>query len=248
VRKVQSSLMVLAVVAVTGAQSTEPPISDTRLTVHTLVREDIFAGFLDNNMDRFARGERNIELLLKERPTEKANLVAWRGGADLYRAVVAHESGKREEFTRQLQQARDDFAEAAKLATGNDGVAAITGGTLVNLADRLPEEHRAAAWAQAYDAYSVLWKAQGAAIDKFPVHFRGELLAGMAQSAQRTGRAEEADQFVDRLLAMSGTPYEKLAKEWKANPASASTTNLTCKTCHNAGRLSAKLAAVAAVK
>jgi hypothetical protein len=119
---VQSSLMVLAVVAVTGAQSTEPPISDTRLTVHTLVREDIFAGFLDNNMDRFARGERNIELLLKERPTEKANLVAWRGGADLYRAVVAHESGKREEFTRQLQQARDDFAEAAKLATGNDGV------------------------------------------------------------------------------------------------------------------------------
>ena len=242
--KVQSSLMVLALVAVTGVQSTEPPISDTRLTVHTLVREDIFAGFLDNNMDRFARGERNIDLLLEQRPSEKANLMAWRAGAALYRAVAAHEAGKSDEFTRQFQRARDEFAEAAKIGNGNDGVPAITGGTLVILADRLPEQHRAAAWTQAYDAYSILWKAQGAAIDKFPVHFRGEVLAGMAQSAQRTGRAEEADQFVDRLLAMSGTPYEKLAKEWKANPASASTTNLTCKTCHNAGRLSAKLAAL----
>jgi putative intracellular protease/amidase len=121
-------------------------------------------------------------------------------------------------------------------------VAAITGGTLVIFADRLPAENRAAAWAQAYEAYSLLWKEQGPAIDQFPVHFRGEVLAGMAQSAQRTGRADEAAQFVDKLLAMPGTPYEKLAKEWKANPASASTSNLTCKTCHGPGRLSARLA------
>ena len=243
-RKVQSSLMVLAVVAVTGAQSADPPISDTRLTVHTLVREDLFAGFLDNNPDRFSRGERNVDALLKERPTEKANLLAWRGGAELYRAVVAHESGKADEFARQFQRAREDFAEAAKLSAGNDGVAAITGGTVVIFADRLPAEHRAAAWAQAYDAYSILWKQQGPAIDGFPVHFRGEVIAGMAQSAQRTGRAEEAAQFVDKLLAMPGTPYEKLAKDWKANPASAASTNLTCKTCHGPGRLSAKLAAL----
>ena len=243
-RKVQSALMVFAVVTVAAAQSTEPPISDTRLTVHTLVREDLFAGFLDNNPDRFSRGERNVEALLKERPSEKANLLAWRGGAELYRAVVAHESGKSDEFARRFQRAREDFAEAAKLSSGNDGVAAITGGTTVIFADRLPADHRAAAWAQAYDAYSMLWKQQGPAIDGFPVHFRGEVLAGMAQSAQRTGRAEEAAQFVDKLLAMPGTPYEKLAKDWKANPAAAATTNLTCKTCHGPGRLSAKLAAL----
>ena len=243
-RKVQSALMVFAIVTVAAAQSTEPPISDTRLTVHTLVREDLFAGFLDNNLDRFSRGERNVDALLNQRPTEKANLLAWRGGAGLYRAVVAHQSGRSDEFARQFQRAREDFAEAAKLSAGNDGVAAITGGTLVIFADRLPAEHRAAAWAQAYDAYSMLWKQQGQAIDGFPVHFRGEVIAGMAQSAQRTGRAEEAAQFVDKLLAMPGTPYEKLAKDWKANPASAASTNLTCKTCHGPGRLSAKLAAL----
>lgn len=243
-RKVQCAFVLFAVVVVTAAQSIEPPISDTRLTVHTLVREDIFAGFLDNDMNRLSRAERNIEALLKERPSEKANLLAWKAGAELYRAVVAHESRQTDEFTRRFQRARKDFSEAAKLSTGNDGVAAITGGTLVVFADRLPEEHRPAAWAQAYEAYSLLWKGQGAGIDKFPVHFRGEVLAGMAQSAERTGRAEEAAQFVDRLLMMPGTPYEKTAKEWKANPASAATTNLTCKTCHGPGRLSAKLAAL----
>ena len=86
-RKVQCAFVVFAVVTVAAAQSIEPPISDTRLTVHTLVREDIFAGFLDNDMNRFSRAERNIEALLKERPSEKANLLAWRAGAEMYRAV-----------------------------------------------------------------------------------------------------------------------------------------------------------------
>ena len=36
-------------------------------------------------------------------------------------------------------EALDGFAAAAKLETGNDGVAAITGGTMAVFADRLPE-------------------------------------------------------------------------------------------------------------
>jgi hypothetical protein len=34
------------------SQSSVPPLSDTRLTFHTLVREDIFARLLDNDMAR----------------------------------------------------------------------------------------------------------------------------------------------------------------------------------------------------
>ena len=71
-----------------------------------------------------------------------------------------------------------------------------------------------------------------------PVHFKGELLSGMAQSAQRTGRSDEAAQFVDKMLTvLADTPYEKMARQWKADPASAATTNLTCKNCHSPGRL-----------
>lgn len=237
--------MVFAVIGVAAAQGPEPPLSDTRLTVHTLVREDIFAGLIGNELERFARGERNIELLLQQRPSEKASLVAWRATTAAYRAVLAHEAGDAGEFARHYQRMRDDFAEAKTASDGNDGVAAVIGGTLVTLADRLPEKHRGEAWTEAYEAYSALWKQQGAAIEKMPVHFRGEVLAGMAQSAQRTGRAEDSAQYVDKMLTlMQGTQYEAMAKEWKANPASAATTTLACKSCHNPGRLSARLAAL----
>lgn len=88
-------------------------------------------------------------------------------------------------------------------------------------------------------------EAAGAIVDKLPVHHRGELLSGLAQSAQRTGRTEESAQHVDRMLSLlQGTPYEAMAKQWKANPASAADTSLTCKNCHNPGRLASRLAAL----
>ncbi len=110
---------------------------------------------------------------------------------------------------------------------------------------RLPEPQRTAAWSQAYATYSSLWKQQGAAVDKLPVHHRGELLAGLAQSAQRTGRTEEVAEHLERMLThMQGTAYEAMAKQWKADPASAATSSLTCKNCHNPGRLASRLDAL----
>jgi hypothetical protein len=241
------SSLVLLLIAIVGvkAQSPEPPLSDTRLTVHTLVREDIFAGFMANDMVRFTRGEKNVEQLFKDRPDQRGNLLAWRGGAAMYRAVLAHESGNNAEFLTHLQAARAAFAEAAKETSGNDGAAAITGGVYAVFADRLPEPHRAAAWSDAYSNYSLLWKQQGPAIDKLPVHHRGEVLGGLVQSAQRTGRTEEMAQHLDRMLTLlQGTPYEATAQQWKANPASAATTRVTCKACHNPGRLSSQLASL----
>ena len=241
------SSVVLICIAVGGAnaQSPEPPLSDTRLTVHTLVREDVFAGFMSNDMVRFARAERNIEQLLKDRPDQRGNLLAWQGLAILHRAVLAHEAGNNGEFLAKLQAARAAFAEAAKQTTGNDGAAAITGGTYAVFADRLPEPHRATAWADAYSNYSLLWKQQGAIIDKLPVHHRGEVLGGLVQSAQRTGRTGEMAEHLDRMLALlKGTPYEATAQQWKANPESAATTRVTCKACHNPGRLSPTLASL----
>ena len=242
-RLLATLVVVFGVIGGVTAQSPEPPLADTRLTVHTLLREDVFAGFMANDMVRFARAERNIEQLLKDRPDQRGNLLAWKGSATMHRAVLAHESGKADEFRKQLEAARTAFAEAAKETSGNEGVAAITGGTYSVFADRLPEPHRATAWADAYANYSILWKQQGAAIDKLPVHHRGEVLGGLVQSAQRTGRTEEMSQHLDRMLTlMQGTPYEATAQQWKANPASAATTKVTCKNCHNPGRLTSQLA------
>jgi hypothetical protein len=242
-RAVKSILLICAVSGVSAMQSPEPPLSDTRLTVHTLVREDVFAGFMAGDMARFGRGERNIETLLKDRPADRANLLAWKAAAQLYRAVLAHEASKPAEFEQHFAAVRDGFAEAAKRASANDGgVTAITGGTFVTLADRLPQANRAWAWAQAYAAYSTLWQQQGPGLDKFPPHFSGEVLSGMAMSAQRTGRTDEAAQFVEKINTMlPNTAYQAAATQWKSNPDG---TVLTCKSCHAPGRLAATLEAL----
>jgi hypothetical protein len=117
--------LVVVLVGVAVAQSPPPPLSDSRLTVHTLLREDIFAGLLANDMDRFVRGEKNIQLLLEQRPDQKGNLLAWKASAALYRAVVAFENKQKDEFQEKYQLALDLFSEAAKVNSGSDGVAAI---------------------------------------------------------------------------------------------------------------------------
>jgi hypothetical protein len=242
-RLLSGVLAALAVIAAPAAQSPGDVLADTRLSVHTLVREDIFAGFKSDNMARFERGERNIEILLTQRPDQQGNLLAWKAGAKLYRAVLAHEAHQPEAFARLYAEALAGFADAARTTSGNSGVAAITGGTMAVFADRLPETHRATAWTLAYDNYSRLWQEQGPEIEKLPVHHKGEVLSGLTQSAQRLGRTDEAARHLDRMLTvLAGTPYEPLAKEWKANPAIAATTNLTCRNCHTAGRLENRIA------
>ena len=244
-RPLKTAILVFVVVAAAAAQSPDSLLSETRLSVHTLLREDIFAGFLDNNMERFLKGEANIEILFKQRPDQQGNLLAWKASAATYRAVRAHEAGQADEFGRRFTEALDGFAAAAKIDSAGVGVAAVTGGTMVIFADRLPEKQRAAAWSLAYDNYSMLWKLQGATIEKLPVHHKGEVLSGLTQSAQRTGRRDEAAQYLDKMLTiLAGTPYEGTAKQWKSDPATAATTNLTCKNCHGPGRLANRLQAL----
>ncbi len=244
-KAIKLGLIAAFLVAVAMAQTQEPPLADTRLSIHTLVREDIFAGFLADDMERFARGEKNIQILLEKRPDQKADLLAWKAGAKLYRAVRAYENNRSDEFQRYYKQALDLFAEAQKTATIKDGVAAVTGGSYVLFADRLPKEYRAAAWAQAYDSFRLLWQHQASVVDKLPLHIKGELLAGLTQSAQRTGRTEEMAVYLDKMLELlRDTPYESVAKQWKKSPESAAKSSLACMTCHEAGRLNARLAAL----
>jgi enamine deaminase RidA (YjgF/YER057c/UK114 family) len=236
---------VLIAVAV-SAQAPEPPIADIRLTVHTLVREDVFAGFLQNDLVRLARAEKNIDQMLASRPADRASLLAWQGGTALTRAVLASEGQQQEQFQQHYRRSQALFADAMRLGPAAVGVFAVVGGSQVVLADRLPAAERAAGWEQAYTAYQRLWTLQSAVIEKLPVHHRGELLAGLAQSAQRTGRTGEITTQLDRMLTLlPNTPYAKRAQQWKDDPATRVQAKLTCQTCHATGMLSARLVEVA---
>src|SRR5262245_16004174 len=109
----------------------------------------------------------------------------------------------------------------------DQGVDAASGGIYVLMADQLPENLRGPAWAKAYDAYQSLWKKQATAVAKLPLHLRGELLGGLAQSAQRTGRTKELAEYLDKLIAAApGTSRRGCASTFrgflfpKQNPSS----------------------------
>jgi hypothetical protein len=241
-----SMLIVLAVCLTAAAPPPKPPPADPRLSVHTLVREDIFAGVLDGDMTRLARGEKRIEVLLEQRPAEKPALLAWKAGAVLYRGVRALEANRPDEFQKKYTQAMDLLAQARKLGPEDLGVTAASAGVYAMLADRLPEKLRVAAWSRAYDSYQTLWKKQGRAVGRLPLHLRGELLGGLAQSAQRTGRTRELAEYLDKILAVApDSAYARVARKWKNDPRSARNTRMTCLTCHAPGRLAARQAALA---
>ncbi|MGD9719865.1 MAG: hypothetical protein AB7O59_01455 [Pirellulales bacterium] len=239
------SAVVLLLASDAFAQSADPPLENKKLAVSTLVREDIFAGWRENDMDRFARGEKNLELLLEQRPRNKAELLAWKGGTKLYRAILAQDAGQPEEFERLYQEARDCFVEAKKLGPQHAAVAAIVGGSYVFFGDRLPEKYRAAAWTEGYDNYQILWSQQSRGIERLPLHIAGELLAGMAQSADRTGRKAERDEYLDKIIQLlPDSGYGAVAKAWKADPTASANSNLSCKSCHAQGRLAERIAAI----
>ena len=243
--RIVMALAMAASGAVMATPAGDEPPPDPRLSANTLVREDIFAGFMDDDLERFSRGERTIEHLMERRRGERPVLLAWKGGATLYRAVRALDDRRVDEFRDRYRQALGLFAEARKLGPKDLGVDAITGGTYVVFADRLPEEDRGAAWSQAYDSYRRLWERQADAVERLPLHIRGELLGGLAQSAQRTGRPREAEEYLDKILTlMPGTPYESIARRWKEEPKAAARTGITCLTCHASGRLAARRAAL----
>jgi hypothetical protein len=235
----------VAISAAVPAQAPEPPIADTRLTVHTLLREDVFAGFLQGDVTRMARAEKNAELLLASRPADRPSILAWQGGLALTRAVMANEARQPDQFRQHYRRAQELFAEAMKLGPDVVGVFAIAGGSQVSIADRLPAEERKASWELGYAAYQQLWKMQGQIIEKLPLHHKGEVLSGLAQTAERTGRADEAAAGIERILTLlPDTPYAIRARQWKDDPTQRAASKLACQTCHGPGTLVARLAEV----
>src|SRR5262249_52839602 len=93
--------------------------------------------------------------------------------------------------------------------------------------------------------YQSLWRQQATAVAKLPLHLRGELLGGLAQSAQRTGRTKELAEYLDKIVAVApDTVYARTAKQWKEDPKAALDTRLTCLSCHARGRPQASKAAL----
>jgi hypothetical protein len=90
-----------------------------------------------------------------------------------------------------------------------------------------------------------LWKRQGAVLTELPTHQRGELLCGLAQSAQRTGHSRQVAEYAGKILAaLPDTPRESVAKRWKQEPQARAHISIACLSSDAPGRLAARTASL----
>lgn len=212
------------------------------LGVSTWVREDLFAGPLAGDMVRLEKGMAKVEALLAANPRSGETL-AWRAFGHLCLAVFALEAGQKDSFEKWHRLAQADFQKARQAAGPEEmgALHAVTGGTYAVLADRLPPALRRDGWLAVRENYTALRESQKSVFDKLPVHFRGEILAGLAQAEQRLG--ETSQTALNELIAtLPDSVYAKRAQTWKEKPEVAAKTALACQTCHDPGRLDNVLA------
>ena len=235
-------LVVLTIVSFPLAVAQEKP---KNIPVSTWVREDLFAGFLDGDMVRHGQGVKKLDDVLAKNP-KNAVALAWKGGNALLYAVRAYEAGNIPGFEAEYNNALDNFASAAgiakQIAPAREGVLAITGGSFTVFGDRLPPKQQREAWLKVRENYTALHELQKDRFDSLPVHFRGEVMAGLAQAAERLGESEKATALTQELVvAFPGTPYAVFGKRWLDKPETRAKSKIACATCHDAGRLQARL-------
>jgi hypothetical protein len=144
-----------------------------------------------------------------------------------------------------FEQRNEYYAEGERTNPKDISVIAGTAGSLVILTDRLAPEDQPELWEKCYINFRKIADLQKPMMDKLPLHLKGELLSGLAQSAQRTGRLDEANRYLEQLsIHLPGSPYETVASKWRSDPASADRSSLACKTCHDPGRLENRLKAL----
>lgn len=219
-----------------AAQSVRP----ADVPFYTWVREDTFAGFIDNDLAQFERGVAKVQQYLDEDPA-RPDAVNWMGATKVYRAVRAFEAGRAREGEALLTEAFQAMERAVATAPRDEGVRATAGGTLLYLASRLPEPPARRALEKAREHYDVLYEIQARALPHLPLHLKGELLAGVAETEFRVGDRARAMTLLETIAKdLPGTGYAKTARAWLAAPdAVRRTDRLACQSCHEPGRLQA---------
>jgi hypothetical protein len=225
--------------AALAAQESRP----ANVPFYTWVREDTFAGFLDNDMARFEQGEKKTREYLAETPGQP-DATNWMGATKVYRAVRAFREGKASEGEALMKDALAAMDEAVAKAPANPGIRATAGGTLVLFANQLPSQYYEPIMQKARGHYAALYKAQEPALAQFPLHIKGELLAGVAETEFKVGDKARANEVLAQIVKeMPDTAYAKTASAWLAAPEKVSRdTKIVCQSCHQPGRLSSWMA------
>lgn len=228
----------LGALAVTAAQEKRP----ANIPFYTWVREDTFGGFIGNDLKRFELGMEKAREYLAEDPND-VNAKNWLAAGKIYLAARAFAENADAKGDALFTEGLTTMEKMVAQVPNDIGLRATMAGSLAYLAPRLPERHQRVAFEKAREQYGFLFTAQEKqlAMAGFPLHLKGEVLAGVAETEFRVGDRERANTYLNRIVNdMPGTPYAQKAATWLKSPETVTTNSrLICQTCHEAGTLSA---------
>jgi hypothetical protein len=232
-------LFVTTFVATISAQAPRP----ANVPFYTWVREDTFAGLIDGDFARLEQGERKTQDYLLENP-QRNDAANWLGATKIIRAVKAFRDGQTASGDAMLRDGLKAMDEAITRAPNDLGLRAPAGGTLMYLASQLPEQHYQGALQRAREHYAALYRVQAPALAQLPLHIKGELLAGVAETEFRIGDRERGVQLLNQIVSeLPGTGYARTAATWLSAPDNVGKdARLVCQSCHEPGRLSSWMA------
>ena len=212
------------------------------ITVSQWVREDYFAAYLGGDMASFAKGEAKAkEMWMAD---DNAEARAWWASGKFYLASRAYQAGDAEGGALLFDEARGQANRA--LVKKDDGAVAVLAASYILFADRFPAPMKEGLYQEGRSLFALIRKQQDAVLDKMPLHFKAEVLAGQAQAAMRLGLQEEATKYLNEIVAkLPNTHYSQTAEKWLADPALASKSQLVCQSCHEPNRLENRLKAIA---
>lgn len=240
-----AQLGLLAVPFLLSGENLDKP---ENLTIHTWVREDIFAGWMAKDPESLARGERKLDHFLASNPNHSSAL-AWKFLATHYYMRDAMAKGNHAEYGKRLSESKQLREKAIAADPNNVAVYIIVGGGMIMGAYYAPEEHKQWLYREGRELLRKVPQMQGPAFEKLPPHMRGETWSLLAYASDRLGDRTDRDALIDAMAAkLQGTPYESRAKRWRTLPALNTETDNMCITCHEPGRLKnvqARLAAAA---
>jgi tetratricopeptide (TPR) repeat protein len=196
-----------------------------------VVRDDFFAGLLEQDTAALARAMKVCEERLARDP-KHAEAMVWHGGGLVMRAGNAFRAGDRASGGKLWEQGMAEMDRAVELEPENVGTRIPRGAVLLAAAPFVPEPTRATLLDKGLGDYEKVLELQAAEFDQLSRHARSQLLYGLADGWQRRGDQVKARAYYERLKEAGGdSAYGKRAREWLAGDTKPR--QMTCGGCHS---------------
>ena len=195
-----------------------------------LVRDDFFAGLLQQDEAALDRGMKFCEDTLARDPNHSEAMV-WHGGGLIIKAGNAFRARDSAKGMELWARGMTEMDRAVELAPENIGTLIPRGAVLLAAAPFVPEPQRASLLDKGLGDYEKVLALQAAEFDSLSRHAKSQLLYGLADGWQRRGDMTRARGYYQRLDGAAGdSAYGQRARAWLAGDTRPR--QMACGGCH----------------